>query len=77
MKLNDTIFLLNKRRKSKINTYIYRLNALNTLTKQKNVLWPSTDKICNHLVANPIVYQFFLEILLTDILISANEVKIK
>lgn len=32
----------------------YRLGALNTLTKQKNVLKPSIDKIRNYLVANPI-----------------------
>ena len=29
----------------------YRLGALNTLTKQKNVLRPPIDKIRNHLVA--------------------------
>ena len=34
----------------------YRLGALNTLTKQKNVLRPPIDKTCNHLVANPILY---------------------
>ena len=31
------------------------LGSLNSLTKQKNVLRPNTDKIRNYLVANPIL----------------------
>ena len=38
-----------------------KLSALNTLTKQKNVLMPSIDKIRNHLVANPILTAKFLQ----------------
>ena len=37
----------------------YRLGALNTLTKQKNVLKPPTVKFRNRLVANP---KYFLRV---------------